>query len=235
VKDGNLPAEKPEAASCERIARLRFTIRGFTIRGFRLQAEEVPAMRLFIGVELEDRVKALAADVAERLRQRLNRRLPDFHARWIEPANLHVTLWFIGEVPDESLDRIIAALQAPAFSSPAFPLSLGGCGAFPPSGQPRVLWIGVHRGLEEMRGLYREVGARLEPLGYLPERRDYAAHLTIARVKDGGRGGAREIRSILAALPADCGVCQIAAVTLFRSRLSPRGATYDPLLRVPLS
>ena len=43
------------------------------------------------------------------------------------------------------------------------------------------------------------------------------------------------MRSILDELPADCGVSQIAAVTLFRSRLSPRGATYDQLLRVPLS
>lgn len=192
-------------------------------------------MRVFIGVELDDRVKAAAADVAERLRQRLNRSVPDFRARWIEPANLHVTLWFIGEVPEASLDRIIAALQSPAFPSPAFPLSLAGCGAFPPSGQPRVLWIGVHQGLQEMRSLYREIGVRLEPLGYLAERREYAAHLTIARVKDSGRGAAREMRSILDELPADCGVSQIAAVTLFRSRLSPRGATYDQLLRVPLS
>ena len=115
-------------------------------------------MRVFIGVELDDRVKAAAADVAERLRQRLNRSVPDFRARWIEPANLHVTLWFIGEVPEASLDRIIAALQSPAFPSPAFPLSLAGCGAFPPSGQARVLWIGVHQGLPEMRSLYREIG-----------------------------------------------------------------------------
>ena len=139
-------------------------------------------MRVFIGVELDDRVKAAAADVAERLRQRLNQRVPDLRARWIEPANLHVTLWFIGDVPDGSVDRIVTALQSPAFAIPPFPLALAGCGAFPPSGQPRVLWIGVHQGLQEMRGLYREIGMRLEPLGYLPERREYTAHLTIARV-----------------------------------------------------
>src|SRR5688500_7800482 len=106
---------------------------------------------MLIGVELDDRIQAAAADVGERRRQHLNRRVPDLPARWLQPANLHITLWFIGEVPEASLDRIIAALQSPAFPGPAFPLSLAGCGAFPPSGQARVLWIGVHQGLPEMR------------------------------------------------------------------------------------
>ena len=96
----------------------------------------------------------------------------------------------------------------PCVPQSAFPLSLAGCGAFPPSGQPRVLWIGVHQGLQEMRSLHREIGERLEPPRYLPERREYAAHLTIARVKDSGRGAAREMRSISTSCRPDCGVSQ---------------------------
>jgi 2'-5' RNA ligase len=192
-------------------------------------------MRLFIGVELEDGAKAAAADVAERLRQRLNRRVPGLRARWIEPENLHITLWFIGEVPDARVDHIAEALKNPGFTIPPFDLSLGGCGVFPPSGQPRVFWIGVRHGSQEMGAVYRNIGERLEPLGFLPERRDYTAHLTIARVKEAGAGSARAVRSILDELPSDCGTSRVAAVTLFRSRLSPRGATYEPQLRVPLS
>jgi 2'-5' RNA ligase len=191
-------------------------------------------MRLFIGVELDDRVKAAAAEVAERLRQRLTRRVR-LRARWIEPENLHITVWFIGELPDARVDQIAAALQTPKFTIPAFDLSLGGCGAFPPSGQPRVFWIAVRRGAEELATLYGDIGERLKPLGFLPERRDYTAHLTIARVKEAGAGSSRGVRSILEELPADCGISRVAALTLFRSRLSPRGAAYEPQLRVPLS
>jgi RNA 2',3'-cyclic 3'-phosphodiesterase len=192
-------------------------------------------MRLFIGVELDDRTKAAAADVAERLRQRLQRRVPELTARWIAPENLHITVWFIGEVDDKRADAIRAVLIRSAFDTPAFDLALAGCGAFPPSGAPRVFWVGVHRGGPDMGRLYVQVADRLAPLGYEPERRAYTAHLTIARVKDPGRGTAKTIRGILEDVPADCGVCRISAVTLFRSRLSPRGAAYEPLLRVPLS
>jgi 2'-5' RNA ligase len=192
-------------------------------------------MRLFIGVELDDAVKAAAADVAERLRQRLQRRAGDLQARWLAPANLHITLWFLGELPDPVGEAIGEALRCQPFSVPAFALSLAGCGAFPPSGAPRVFWIGVRSGSEQMRALHAAIGARLAALGFLPERREYSAHLTIARVRGGFRGSAGPIRSILAELPADCGSSRIAAVTLFRSRLSPKGAAYEPLLRVPLS
>jgi 2'-5' RNA ligase len=192
-------------------------------------------MRIFIGVELDERTKAAAAGVVERLRRRLHRAAPDLQARWVAPANLHLTLWFIGEVAEGEAARTSAALSASPFETAAFDLELAGCGAFPPSGPPRVFWIGVRAGGDRMVDLHREVEHRLRPLGYEPERRGYTAHLTVARVKDAGRGPSRTVRDALAALPGDCGVCRIDAVTLFRSRLSPRGAAYEPLLRVPLS
>jgi RNA 2',3'-cyclic 3'-phosphodiesterase len=190
-------------------------------------------MRLFLGLELDDRTRAAVADVAERLRQRLQRAAPGLIARWIDPANLHVTLWFLGEVADDRVPHLSGTLNAP-FSTRAFDLSLRGCGAFPPSGPPRVFWIGLGDGADITR-LHREVGERLAPVGFEPERRAFAAHLTIARVKDAGRTPSSRIRTALAELSSDCGTLHVSLVTLFRSRLSPRGAAYEPLLRVPLS
>lgn len=190
-------------------------------------------MRIFVGVELDERVRAAAADVAERLRQRLQRARTRVDARWIAPENLHVTVWFIGEVNDERGAAIAGALE-PRFTTPAFDLHVSGCGAFPPSGPPRVFWLGLTRGVESMQHIYDEVKDRFGPLGLEAEKRPYSPHLTIARVKDVDKGAARRVRDTLAELPADCGSCGVEAVTLFRSRLSPRGASYEPLLRVPL-
>jgi len=80
-----------------------------------------------------------------------------------------------------------------------------------------------------MIALYNELAARLGPLGLQPERRPYSAHLTIARIKAWPHRTKR-----LEGVVADAGRCRISAVTVFRSRLSPKGASYDPLLRVPL-
>lgn len=192
-------------------------------------------MRLFIGVELDAPVRRAAEDVAIRVRERLHTLAPGLRAGWVAPANFHITLWFLGEVSEVRAEAIAAALRASAFPVAPFDLALDGCGAFPPSGAARVLWIGVRRGAAEMAALYAELGARLRPLGFEAERRGYSAHLTIARVKDPARGTGPAVRQTLAATPADCGITRVTAVTLFRSRLSPRGATYEPLLRVPLS
>jgi 2'-5' RNA ligase len=192
-------------------------------------------MRLFIGVELDARVRSAAADVGAELRELLRARIPNLDARWIPAGNLHITLWFIGEVAEERAAEISGAVGASPFPVPAFDVSFEGCGVFPPSGPPRVIWVGIRDGVRGLQGLHGELARRLAPLGLLPERRTFAPHLTIARIKDVPSGAARLVRDTLAAVPASCGAAAVGAVTLFRSRLSPRGATYEPLLRVPLS
>ena len=55
------------------------------------------------------------------------------------------------------------------------------------------------------------------------------------RVKDPGPVAPRVLRQTIASIEADCGETAVTAATLFRSRLSPHGPAYEPLLRVPLS
>lgn len=191
-------------------------------------------MRLFVGIELSDVVREAAADASARLETRLKRARLDVDARWVPAENLHVTVWFIGEVDDGRAANIQRAIDEP-FDVETFDLDVAGFGAFPPSGPPRVFWLGIANGREALIRIYDDVAARFAPLGLEPERRAYSPHVTIARIKDIGKGIARRVRDTLASVSADCGSCRIAAVTLFRSRTSPKGATYEPLLRVPLS
>ena len=85
-----------------------------------------------------------------------------------------------------------------------------------------------------MRALHAEVGVRLLPLGFEPERRPYAAHLTIARIKDARGVRRQDIAAAAARLPVVVATSRIDSVTLFRSRLSPKGARYESILRIPL-
>lgn len=188
-------------------------------------------MRLFVAVELEEHVRRAAAAASAQVRKAA----ADLDARWIAEENLHITLVFLGEVGDDRVAAVRAALDVP-FRTPPFSIDVGGAGAFPPSGPPRVLWLGVREGRSALAALHGEVSSRLAPLGFEPEHRKYSAHLTIARVRDVRRGGAapRSLREALAACPADAGRSRVTAVTLYQSRLSPKGATYSPILRVPL-
>ena len=202
--------------------------------------------RLFVGVELEPSVQEAVAAAADGLRTELRDGHIRIAARWVPQGHLHVTLFFIGESTGDRARDVQAALAQP-FATPAFDIRLARLGAFPPSGVPRVFWIGLSSGVAEMAALNAEVSARLAPLGCEPEGpafaltrfgaagRPYSAHVTIARVKDlQSRGHAPRIRRILEGLEADAGVSRVSAVTLFLSRLSPNGSVYEPLLRVPL-
>jgi 2'-5' RNA ligase len=188
---------------------------------------------LFLAVEVDDQVRAAAFDAAERLRQRLSRAHVDLEARWVPVEYLHITLWFIGEVTDDRAAAIVQAIERP-FDLPRFDVLLAGLGAFPSSGLPRVLWLGVREGGVSLAALHGDVALRLRTVGLEPERRAYSAHVTIARVKHASRDAAPAIRRALIETPAEAGHSVVSAVTLFRSRVSSRGSTYEPLLRVPL-
>jgi RNA 2',3'-cyclic 3'-phosphodiesterase len=192
-------------------------------------------LRLFVAAEPSDPVRRAAADAAGALRRALESKGAAQGLRWVPEENLHLTVWFLGEVSDARAVAVLDALTPP-LASPSFTLHLAGLGAFPPSGPPRVLWMGVREGLREMSQAHDEVGARLAPWGFAPEGRAYSAHLTIARVKEPPAPPARTlIRQLLKDTTADAGSCRIDALTVFRSRTAPGGAVYEPVLRVPLS
>jgi RNA 2',3'-cyclic 3'-phosphodiesterase len=207
-------------------------------------------MRLFIGVELSEVVKDGAMQIAEDLREQFARIAPSAVLRWVPPANLHITLWFLGEVDDARASLLRESLALP-LATRAFELRGVGAGMFPPSGPPRALWVGLIEGAASLVTVYNELTPRLVRLGFTAERRPYSPHLTIARFKDIGREDIAAVRQVAAQSTADAGSCRVQAVTLFRSRLSPpasakatagrrsfseggRGAQYEPLLRVPL-
>ena len=191
-------------------------------------------MRLFVAVDLPDAVRDAARDTAATLRERLRRSRVRLDARWVDPANMHLTVRFIGHVPDDRASLLIEGLRSPVPAAP-FELRLAGGGAFPPRGAPRVFWIGVPRGLEFLRGLHEEFNRRVAPFGYAPEDRPFSAHLTLARVKDVARGDGPRARAIVEQLDIDLGAFPVSAAALFQSRLSPHGPTYEALVRIPLA
>ena len=192
-------------------------------------------MRLFVAAEPSDAVREAAVAAVQRLRERLEIMKAGRGIRWVPADNMHLTVWFLGEVSDARATAVMDALR-PALMTPAVDLRLSGFGAFPPSGPPRVLWMGVKRGLEQLARSHDEIGERLRPWGFPQDARAYSAHLTIGRVKEPPVGPARAaLRQALAHVHADAGSCRIQELTVFRSRTAPKGAVYERLLRVPLS
>lgn len=180
-------------------------------------------MRVFVALHVpSDLLEAIEADIVDALRPRLPQ------ARWTRPEGRHLTLKFLGEVAEERLPDVGAALGSAATSHDAFEASFATVGGFPNIRRPRVLWVGIGQGAEPMGRLATSVSEALKPLGFEPEKRPFAGHLTVARFK---------VPEPIEELP-EVGVpstpFDVREIVLFRSQLHPKGARYTVLERYPL-
>ena len=189
-------------------------------------------MRLFVAVEIDPDVQAVASRVIEDLKRRTQKLSPHAHVTWVKPEALHLTVRFIGQAAPDLCQTIVTAL-APPLLVPRFELTVEGTGSFPPKRPPRVIWAGLTGGLDRLHAVEHEVRSRLNPLIPAGDDRDYDPHLTLGRVKN--PAGLRPAVLLKGLEQALFGRVRVRAVTLFESRLSPAGPTYVALGRTPLS
>jgi 2'-5' RNA ligase len=187
------------------------------------------SVRLFVALEISDTVRSHVADLIETLSERMGAAAAG--VGWVPPDRLHLTLLFIGHVDASTATDIQSRLSQPYDLEP-FTIEFRGLGLFPPAGQPRVIWVGIERGSADVQRLHVETLRRLDGVPFRREPRPFSAHLTLGRFRE--PGPARVRRELLAVRPPKIGRCTIEAVTLYQSRLSPKGPTYVPLKRVPL-
>ena len=179
--------------------------------------------RLFVAVALDDEARhALASQLDSAI-------ATDLPGLVVRPANWHLTLRFVGDVDDPTVDRIVYALDDSALGS-AFRVRLGRFGAFPTMKRAQVLWVGVQSGDDDLAALAAAVNGALEAAGVEPEDRPFRPHLTIARL--------RPIESVADLItnagPIDIPIT-IDRVTLYERRLRRGGAEYEVVDEFPLS
>jgi 2'-5' RNA ligase len=177
--------------------------------------------RLFIACSLPDDVKTWVDEVVPR---------EAFDgARWVPRDNHHVTLKFLGSVPNDGIESISSACaQAATASRPAL-LGMSGLGVFPKLERATVVWIGIVDDEGLLPGLAGDLDDALEPLGYARESRAFSPHVTVARF----RVPQRLLQ--LPRLATDSPSFEVRAIELFRSRTGPGGSRYEVVARFPLA
>ncbi|BBL80660.1 RNA 2',3'-cyclic phosphodiesterase [Rubrobacter xylanophilus] len=160
---------------------------------------------------------------------RAARSLPVIGVRWVRPENIHLTLKFLGEVPEDLIPRMSAALSEVARLEHPFRIEPEGFGAFPSPERARVLWAGIGEGSERLEELAAAVEEALSPLGFERERRPFRAHLTLGRAR--GRPTRLETVEPDREIPG----FTAGALHLMRSAQGPSGVYYESLLEHPFS
>ncbi|PYN90742.1 MAG: RNA 2',3'-cyclic phosphodiesterase [Candidatus Rokuibacteriota bacterium] len=187
----------------------------------------IAAVRAFVAILLEDAVQRELGETIERLRPVAR------DVAWIAPGNLHLTLKFLGSVPEARIDSIAGALSEASLGAHPFTARIRGLGAFPSAGRPRVAWAGVTEGASEMIDLARRIDAALAGLGFPRDERPFSPHVTLGRVRRPGRNPALT-DALGSATAHEFGQMRVLSVSLMRSELGPRGARYTALATVSL-
>lgn len=173
-------------------------------------------VRAFIALPLTGPV----FDRIRRLRRQLVEALPDI--RWVRPETLHLTLAFLGDIPEESLEKIGRSMLSIGDVFAPVEIAVGGIGAFPSLTRPRVIWLGVDGG-EKLAALQAAVANELRALDLPCDDRPFRPHLTLGRVR---RPMAGMDRALDALGETRCGTLRCSRLVLFESRLGPDGARH---------
>jgi RNA 2',3'-cyclic 3'-phosphodiesterase len=153
--------------------------------------------------------------------------------RWVKPAQVHLTLRFLGDVAPEAIDPIAQAMQRAVATLTPFALAIQGMGCFPNLARPRVLWMGIHASHDMLLQLHQRLDAELAALGFTPEARPFRPHLTLARGQQ--RVDSRHLATVLHAYHGQhFGDMLVERVQLMQSQLHRDGAVYTMLRSVTL-
>ncbi|NIR43663.1 MAG: RNA 2',3'-cyclic phosphodiesterase, partial [Gemmatimonadetes bacterium] len=94
-------------------------------------------MRAFIAINPTDEERARLDEASRPLRE------AGYPVRWLPRENVHLTLKFLGEVAEEQVGAVTAAVADAVAGLPSFDMTVRGFGAFPSPKRPSVVWAGI--------------------------------------------------------------------------------------------
>ena len=189
-------------------------------------------IRSFIAIELPDKLKLELTRLQATLRQGSEK-----WVKWVDPQGIHLTLKFLGNIGVDKISRITKALEAATQGIPPFHLEVSNLGAFPNLRQVQVVWVGVGGEIDRLRELQQRLDSHLVPLGFSAEKREFTAHLTLARLRNHAPPEERQRlgQRIAATRFENAHTVEVKSINLMKSQLTREGAIYSKISSVGLN
>lgn len=179
-------------------------------------------VRTFVAVDLPVELHDNIADVQSKF--------DDFKFKFVDPGIVHITMKFLGEVPDEKIPDISKALDS--VKCEPFKGHVKGLGVFPKPKFAKVIWLGCEGNFAD---LYGSINDSLSSFELEPNLHNFSAHATLARVKYLPKKKKADFLELLDELKdVDIGEMQVDSVKLKKSVLTPQGPVYETLHEVSL-
>ncbi|MFB6189213.1 MAG: RNA 2',3'-cyclic phosphodiesterase [Halapricum sp.] len=182
--------------------------------------------RLFVSVDLD----GLAAEV-----QAVQDRFEGASGlTFVDPAQAHITLKFLGDTDPDRLEVLGHELRAAVEDAGVDPFraTFGGLGVFPSMEYISVVWLGVREGGEQLCRLQEAIETRTVAMGFDPEDHEFTPHVTLARMNHAG--GKDLVQEVLRERDPDAGTLDVSEIRLTESTLTDDGPRYSTVERFEL-
>lgn len=176
-------------------------------------------LRLFLAIDVPNSVRKKITE-AQSFYKTLN-----LDAAWVKPANMHLTVKFLGDTLVDLIPAIKDRMAEIANSVPPFLMTLDKMGVFPNVSRPRVLWIGLEDREDHLGSLKIMVEKQMASLGFPPDKQKPVHHLTLGRIKSSkNREGLK--KALQSAQRIEMDPFEISSIQLIKSELTPKGSIY---------
>lgn len=194
-------------------------------------------MRAFFAVDLPDSLAPAVADAQAPFAD-----APGVNP--VDPEQAHVTLKFLGDVPETAdddtsdtltVDDVIEAGERAVDRAGVDPFkcAVAGLGVFPNREYISVVWVGVDTGATELTALHEALDAETTALGVDSADHAFTPHVTLARIET--TTGADAVRNALDAEDPEIGSFAVDEIRLLKSTLTASGPEYDIVREFGLS
>ena len=185
-------------------------------------------IRTFVAVNLSPDIREHLASLKD------NINIPDSNIKWVEKNNLHITIKFLGYISLEQTELIQSGLKEIASQCNPFLIKTSSyIGVFPTYKMPRIIWVGIKEGINELEKLYNSIEINMLKKGFPREEKYFSSHITIGRVKY--IRDTTNFIQILKKIKVNNLSQEVCSIDLMESKLTPNGPLYNITSKFPLS
>jgi 2'-5' RNA ligase len=184
--------------------------------------------RIFTAIDISDKTRMKTADYIKNLREEFSQ----VRVGWERAEKLHLTLKFFGDVDEEQLAKLTAAVEETANQLSGFKLQITKTGVFPSKRNARILWLGVHDEKGSLQKLNEILENECDKKGFVREKRNFKAHLTIACLREPHKS--KKLVEGHLGNEFNSPEFQVFKIAIYESRLQKTGSIYNKIKNVEL-
>ncbi len=182
-------------------------------------------VRTFIAIEIHPDIQRYLGQIQSHLRE------TGADIKWVKPSNIHLTLKFLGEIPEDQVKNAQKILNDIVPSHPSYSLKLKQLGAFPKIDRPKIIWIGIEQGMDETMQLAKDIEESFFKEGFPKDDKPFSPHITLGRQRSSTNS--YKLTSELKNYKIkEIQPHAIDSIILLESTLTPQGPIYTPLEKI---